>query len=332
VTDWGGDPTRTAPVTCRVRGASLTALVGVCGLAVAGPALIGYEDYLLFNANVAMVYLLLATGYNILLGMCGQLALSHVAFFGIGAYASALATRDAGLPYPVALGLALLLPTACAWVMARAAVRFVGPYLAMITFAFHSMALTVFINWTEVTNGWGGLSRIPPIRFGGFVANTPARAYYVLLAASAAALYVAYRLKYSRTGRAFFSIRENRLAAKGVGIDTTRTITLAFCLSGLFAGLAGSLHAHLVRYIDPTSFGLQKLIDLLVILIVGGRGSLVGVSVAAIAFVFGLEYLRFLQEWKLMVFGALLILLVNVSPDGIGALTRQFRAPRAIAR
>jgi branched-chain amino acid transport system permease protein len=170
------------------------------------------------------------------------------------------------------------------------------------------------------------------MRFGGFVANTPARAYYVLLAASAAALYVAYRLKYSRTGRAFFAIRENRLAAKGVGIDTTRTITLAFCLSGLFAGLAGSLHAHLVRYIDPTSFGLQKLIDLLVILIVGGRGSLVGVSVAAIAFVFGLEYLRFLQEWKLMVFGALLILLVNVSPDGIGALARQLRAPRAIAR
>ena len=210
--------------------------------------------------------------------------------------------------------------------------RFVGPYLAMITFAFHSMALTVFINWTEVTNGWGGLSRIPPIRLGGFVVNTPARAYYVLLAASAIALYVAYRLKYSRTGRAFFAIRENRLAAKGVGIDTTRTITLAFCLSGLYAGLAGSLHAHLVRYIDPTSFGLQKLIDLLVILIVGGRGSLVGVSVTAVAFVFGLEYLRFLQDWKLMVFGSLLILLVNVSPDGIGALARQLRAPRVIAR
>jgi branched-chain amino acid transport system permease protein len=162
--------------------------------------------------------------------------------------------------------------------------------------------------------------------------NTPARTYYVLLAASAIALYVAYRLKYSRIGRAFFAIRENRLAAKGVGIDTTRTITLAFCLSGLYAGLAGSLHAHLVRYIDPTSFGLQKLIDLLVILIVGGRGSLVGVSVTAVAFVFGLEYLRFLQDWKLMVFGALLILLVNVSPDGIGTLARQLRAPRVIAR
>ncbi len=308
------------------------ALLAVCGLALAVPALIGYEDYLLFNACVAMVYLLLATGYNVLLGMCGQLAMSHVAFFGIGAYASALATRDAGLPYPVALGLALLLPTACAWVLARAAVRFVGPYLAMITFAFHSMALTVFINWTAVTNGWGGLSRIPPIRLGTLVVNTPTRSYYVLLVASAVALGVAYRLKYSRTGRAFFAIRENRLAAKGVGIDTTRTITLAFCLSGLFAGLAGSLHAHLVRYIDPTSFGLQKLIDLLVILIVGGRGSLLGVSVAAIAFVFGLEYLRFLQDWKLMVFGALLILLVNLSPDGLGALVRQLRSRQAIAR
>ena len=318
-------------VAGRPRGAAWAALVVAGVLALLGPALVGYEDYLLFNASVAMVYLLLATGYNILLGMCGQLAMSHVAFFGIGAYASALATRDAGLPYPVALGLALLLPTACAWVMARAAVRFVGPYLAMITFAFHSMALTIFINWTEVTNGWGGLSRIPPIRLGGFAVNTSTRAYYVLLVASAVALFVAYRLKYSRTGRAFFAIRENRLAAKGVGIDTTRTITLAFCLSGLFAGLAGSLHAHLVRYVDPTSFGLQKLIDLLVILIVGGRGSLVGVTVTAVAFVFGLEYLRFLQDWKLMVFGALLIVLVNVSPDGIGALVRRLWPRRAVA-
>jgi branched-chain amino acid transport system permease protein len=308
------------------------ALAGLAAVAAAVPTLVGYEDYFLFNAGVAMVYLLLATGYNFLIGMCGQLAMSHVAFFGIGAYASALLTRNWGWPYPAALVAALALPTACAWVMARAAVRFVGPYLAMITFAFHAMALTVFINWTEVTNGWGGLSRIPPVRLGGLAVNTPTRAYYLLLAATAAALYVAYRIKYSRTGRAFFAIRENRLAAKGVGIDTARVITVAFCLSGLYAGLAGSLHAHLVRYIDPTSFGLQKLIDLLVIVIIGGRGSLVGVSVTGVAFVFGLEYLRFLQDWKLMVFGGLLIVLINVSPDGVVELARRWRRREATAR
>jgi branched-chain amino acid transport system permease protein len=308
------------------------ALAGLAAVAAAVPTLVGHEDYFLFNAGVAMVYLLLATGYNFLIGMCGQLAMSHVAFFGIGAYASALLTRNWGWPYPAALLAALALPTVSAWVMARAAVRFVGPYLAMITFAFHAMALTVFINWTEVTNGWGGLSRIPPVRLGGLAVNNPTRSYYLLLAATAAALYVAYRVKYSRTGRAFFAIRENRLAAKGVGIDTARVITVAFCLSGLYAGLAGSLHAHLVRYIDPTSFGLQKLIDLLVILIIGGRGSLVGVSLTAVAFVFGLEYLRFLQEWKLMVFGGLLIVLVNVSPDGVGELARRWRRREATAR
>ena len=98
---------------------------------------------------------------------------------------------------------------------------------------------------------------------------------------------------------------------------------MAFCLSGLVAGLAGSLHAHLVRYIDPTSFGLQKLIDLLIILIVGGRGSLLGVTVTAVAFVFALEHLRVLQDWKLIVFGALLIVLINVSPDGVADLIRR---------
>jgi branched-chain amino acid transport system permease protein len=311
------------------RGARPVLLGAAAAAALAFPPLAGFEDYLLFNACVALVYLLLATGYNVLIGMCGQLSMAHVAFFGLGAYASALLTRDLGAPWPLAFLAAVALPTASAWVMARAAVRFVGPYLAMITFAFHAMALTLFINWTEVTNGWGGLSRIPPVRLGTLAVNTPVRSYYLLLAWSAAALYVAYRIKRSRLGRAFFAIRENRLAAKGVGVDTARAITLAFCLSGAFAGAAGSLHAHLVRYIDPTSFGLQKLIDLLIILIVGGRGSVAGVAVTAIAFVFALEYLRFLQEWKLVIFGALLILLVNASPDGLADLVRRAAGRRA---
>jgi branched-chain amino acid transport system permease protein len=331
VSEQAGVVAAPSAIGARAATARRGALLVAAAAALAFPALAGYEAYLLFNACVALVYLLLATGYNFLIGMCGQLAMAHVAFFGIGAYTSALLTRDAGVPYPLALAAALALPTACAWAMAGIALRFVGPYLAMITFAFHAMATTVFINWTAVTNGWGGLSRIPPVRLGALAVGTPTRSYYLLLAASAAALYVAYRVKYSRTGRAFFAIRENRLAARGAGIDPARTITLAFCLSGLFAGLAGSLHAHLVRYIDPTSFGLQKLIDLLIILIVGGRGSVLGVAVTAIAFVFALEYLRFLQDWKLMVFGALLIVLVNVSPDGLADLARRLSGRLSLA-
>jgi branched-chain amino acid transport system permease protein len=299
----------------------LPLLIGLAALG-ALPALVGHEDYFLFNASLALVSLVLANGYNFLLGMCGQLALSHVAFFAIGAYTSALLTRDAGVPYPLALAAAVALPSLSAWAMAAAAVRFVGPYLAMVTFAFHAMVQTLLVNWIAVTNGWGGLSRIPPIRLGSIPINTPTRSYYVLLAATTVALYVAYRVKHSRLGRALFAIRENRLAARGAGIDTRRTITVAFCLSGAFAGLAGSLLAHLVRYVDPTSFGFQSLVDLLVILIVGGRGNILGVSVAAAGFVFALEYLRFLKDWKLMVFGLLLVVLINVSPDGLGGLLR----------
>ena len=100
-------------------------------------------------------------------------------------------------------------------------------------------------------------------------------------------------------------------------------IAIAFCLSGAFAGLAGSMQAHFIRYIDPSTFGLPRLIDLLIIMIVGGRGSIVGVTATAIVFVFLLEYLRFLQDWKLMIFGVLLIVMINVSPDGVGALIRR---------
>lgn len=299
------------------------------GFAVLFPILVGGEEYLVYNGCVALIVVLLATGYNILIGMCGQFAMSHVAFFGIGAYASALLTRDLGWPYPLALAAALALPMLAALAMARAAVRLTGPYLAMVTFAFHSMALTVFTNWTEVTNGWGGVSRIPPIAIAGERIDTPVESYYLILGCAALGLAFAQRLKVSRFGRAFYAVRENRLAARGVGIDAPATITLAFCVSGAYAGLAGSLDAHFVRYIDPTSFGLTRLIDLLIVIVVGGRGSVLGVAVAAIGFVFALEYLRFLQDWKLMIFGLLLIVLINASPNGLGELIGKLRRRRA---
>jgi branched-chain amino acid transport system permease protein len=303
-------------------GARLFMVLAVA-VGLAFPLLTGREDYALYTATSALIYVILATGYNILIGMCGQLAMSHVAFFGIGAYASALLTRDAGVPFPAAMAVAVLLPTLAAFIMARAAVRLSGPYLALVTFAFHSMALTVFINWVDVTNGWGGVSRIPPASLLGWRADTSTGAYYVVLFFALAGVLFATRLKSTRLGRAFFAIRENRLAARGVGINTTATITAAFCISGAYAGVAGSLDAAFVHYIDPTSFGLSRLIDLLIIVIVGGRGSVMGVALAALGFVAALEYLRFLQDWKLMVFGLLLVVLTNVSPNGVGELARK---------
>lgn len=296
------------------------------GIACAFPALVQFEQYLVFTACLALIWVLLATGYNIVIGMCGQLAMSQIAFYGIGAYASALLTRDWAVPFPVAFAVAIIVPMAAAWVMAKAAVKFTAAYLAMVTFAFHSMCFTLFINWQPVTNGWEGLVRIPPASILGIAADTPTRAYYLLLIVAAIGLAAGWRIRHSRLGRAFFAIRDNRLAAKGAGVDTKRVITIAFCLSGAYAGAAGSLMAHVVRYIDPTSFSFAPLVDLLVIVLMGGRGSVVGVAVAAIVFTFGLEYLRFLQDWKLMVFGALLLILINVSPNGLGELGRRFWA------
>lgn len=310
-------PIRRSPV---VRGAAILAV------AIAFPALVGFEQYMIYSGCIALIWVLLATGYNIVIGMCGQLTMSHIAFYGIGAYTSSLLVRDLGVPFPFAFLAAVLLPTIGAWVMAKAAVKFTAAYLAMITFAFHSMCWMLFVNWQPVTNGWEGVLRIPPATIFGFSFDTTGKVYYLLLLVAALGIIAAARIKDSRIGRAFFAIRDNRLAAKGVGIDTRKTIALAFCLSGAYAGASGSLMAHFVRYIDPTSFSLSPLIDLLVIVLIGGRGSVMGVAAAAVVFTFGLEYLRFLQDWKLMVFGALLLLLINVSPNGIGELGRRLRA------
>lgn len=295
------------------------ALIG----AMVFPGVVGFQDYMLFTGVTALGAILLANGYNVLIGMSGQFAMAHVAFFGVGAYVSALLVRDGQVPYLIALLAAIALPTVLAWIIARAAVKFTGPYLAMITFAFHSMAAVMFMNWDALTNGWRGVTRIPPVTFGDFEFRTPLEYYYLMLAVVAVSLFVIYRIKYSRVGRAFFAIRHNRLAAKAAGINTTHYITIAFCLSGAFAGLAGSLHAHFIRYIDPSTFGFTRLIDLLIIVIVGGRGNILGVTMAAVFYVFALEYLRFLQDWKLMFFGALLIVMISVSPDGMGGLFKR---------
>jgi branched-chain amino acid transport system permease protein len=297
----------------------------ILAIATAFPAMVGFEQYMIYSGCIALIWVLLATGYNIVIGMCGQLTMSHIAFYGIGAYTSSLLVRDVGVPFPLAFVAAIILPTIGAWIMAKAAVKFTAAYLAMITFAFHSMCWMLFVNWQPVTNGWEGVLRIPPASVFGYTFDTTGKVYYLLLVVATLGVVAAARIKNSRVGRAFFAIRDNRLAAKGVGINTQRTITLAFCLSGAYAGAAGSLMAHFVKYIDPTSFSLSPLIDLLVIVLIGGRGSVMGVAVAAVVFTFGLEYLRFLQDWRLMVFGALLLLLINFSPNGIGELGQRLK-------
>jgi branched-chain amino acid transport system permease protein len=288
----------------------------ILAIATAFPAMVGFEQYMIYSGCIALIWVLLATGYNIVIGMCGQLTMSHIAFYGIGAYTSSLLVRDVGVPFPLAFVAAIILPTIGAWIMAKAAVKFTAAYLAMITFAFHSMCWMLFVNWQPVTNGWEGVLRIPPASVFGYTFDTTGKVYYLLLVVAALGVVAAARIKNSRVGRAFFAIRDNRLAAKGVGINTQRTITL---------GAAGSLMAHFVKYIDPTSFSLSPLIDLLVIVLIGGRGSVMGVAVAAVVFTFGLEYLRFLQDWRLMVFGALLLLLINFSPNGIGELGQRLK-------
>ena len=309
-----------------IRRHSILRTVVILAVATAFPAMVGFEQYMIYSGCIALVWVLLATGYNIVIGMCGQLTMSHIAFYGIGAYTSSLLVRDVGVPFPLAFLAAVILPTIGAWIMAKAAVKFTAAYLAMITFAFHSMCWMLFVNWQPVTNGWEGVLRIPPASILGYSFDTTGKVYYLLLLVAALGVIAAARIKDSRVGRAFFAIRDNRLAAKGVVVDTYKTITLAFCLSGAYAGAAGSLMAHFVRYIDPTSFSLSPLIDLLVIVLMGGRGSVMGVAAAAVVFTFGLEYLRFLQDWKLMVFGALLLLLINVSPNGIGELGQRLRS------
>jgi branched-chain amino acid transport system permease protein len=294
--------------------------------------------YFLHILITTTIFIIAAMSLNLLLGFTGQLSLGHVAFFGIGAYASALSslgfevhlTDDWAIgigPKPVwlAMLIGLLAAGLCGFVVGKIAFRVRGAYFVIVSISFAEVVRLVAVNWVELTQGPMALNNIPPLTLGipGVFELSFARkpAYFYLVLAAAAVCYtVICRLVRSQAGRAMIALRDNEPLAASVGIDVTRYLVLASVVSAAMAGGAGALYVHYVRIVDPDIFSFIYTVTMVIMVITGGKGTLAGPIVGGVMFGMLPELLRafaIAPELQWVLFGALMILVVFLLPRGI---------------
>lgn len=294
------------------------------------------DQYYLHTLVVAGIFMIAAMSLNLLLGFTGQLSLGHVAFFGIGAYVSALTSLGFSIsvfgfeithePWPPFVGLLLggLVAGICGYLIGKLAFRVRGAYFVIVTISFAEVVRLVSLNWVELTNGPLALPGIPPLTLGFewtgyFTLWGKAQNYYLVLAFITLAYVLIKRLVQSPYGRAMIALRENETLAVSVGISVTKYLVLAAVFSGTLAGVAGSLYAHYIQIIDPMIFMFLNTVTMVIMVITGGKGTLAGPVVGGLIFGIAPVILRNYvgPEVQWILYGVLMILIVFVLPEGI---------------
>lgn len=264
-----------------------------------------YILQILVNIGIAVI---LALGLNLITGMTGQLSLGHAAFMSIGAFTGAILTLKTGLPFSAAIIASGCTAAFFGVVIGFPTLRLSGDYLAIATLGFAEIVKVVFLN-LDITNRALGLS-VPPPRT---VIPLPIYVWGVaILVVIAMAL-----IQKSRFGRSLRAIREDEIAAEAMGIHSTRYKIEAFAVGAFFAGLGGCLYGHFIAYINPSDFAFMKSVDILDMVVLGGLGSIPGAIVGAAVLTIAPEFLRFMQQYRMLVYGALLVFLMIFRPNGL---------------
>jgi branched-chain amino acid transport system permease protein len=301
------------------RAASATAIAGLVIAALVAVALPAFTTgYVIYIANLLLVFVVLCLGLHIVIGETGQFSMAHAAFYGIGIYASALANRAVDLPYPFAMLFGALVAGAVGLFIGALALRMRDIYLALATFAFGEAMQWVFANWDSVTNGPNGL-RISPARFGSLEILSDKQAYPFVVLFCVLMIGLTILISRSRLGRAFRAVRESEVAAMAMGIDVRRTRVIAFGLSAAIAGFAGGMFGLFQTFIHPDSLGFQTTILVLTMVVVGGLGSIAGAVGGAIVFGLISEVLRQAPQYQEIIYGGILILFMMYAPRGLFA-------------
>jgi branched-chain amino acid transport system permease protein len=277
------------------------------------------DRFVLHVLSLIAIASIVAMGLQLLLGCSGQLSIGQAAFYGIGAYTSALLTTKLGLPFPLAL-LGAGIVAAIASLLMVPITRLTGAYLAVATLGFSIIVYLVIKNEEWLTGGSYGFISIPRAALFGFVLRDPMYSYYLNVGVAAIVYLTFARIQGSRFGRAINAIREDPDAARASGLRVTLLKSECFVIAAFVAGLAGSLYAHEVRYLAPNDFTFWKSIEILIMVVIGGVGSLAGAILGA-AVVVGLpEFLRGIGDYRMLVFGAILIATMLFGEGGLAAI------------
>lgn len=310
---------------------ALVSIVVVAALALAPFGLGGYEVNVLM---VALLYILLATGLNLVAGYCGQFSFAQGAFYGIGAYTAAIMSRDFGTGFWINLPAGILVASIFGLALGVPALRLKGHFLAIVTIAFQTIVYLSLTQWTSFTGGQVGLP-VPPIEpvnlFGTpLFSFSGLRSYYWLtLAVTVVLLFIVWRVLQSRLGREWRAIRDDETLASAIGLDTTRGKLTAFIGSAALAGAAGVLTAHIIRGVTPDDFTLWISATIVAMMIIGGKGTFVGPIIGAALLTIAPEFLGKAAEYKMLLFGFLLVITITLLPEGIVGRIRRLKEGRS---
>ncbi|WP_186386353.1 MULTISPECIES: high-affinity branched-chain amino acid ABC transporter permease LivM [unclassified Stappia] len=286
-------------------------------------------------AILVTTYVMLGWGLNIVVGLAGLLDLGYVAFYAVGAYSYALLAQYFGFSFWICLPLAGILAAFWGIILGFPVLRLRGDYLAIVTLAFGEIIRVVLLNWYEFTGGPNGLSGIPRPSFfglefergeGGFAHffglefNSIHRIvflYYLILVMALVTNFVTMRLRKLPVGRAWEALREDEIACRSLGINTTNTKLTAFAIGAMFGGFAGSFFATRQGFVSPESFTFIESAVILAIVVLGGLGSQIGVVIAAVVMIGGFEFFRQFEEYRMLVFGLLMVVIMVWKPRGL---------------
>jgi branched-chain amino acid transport system permease protein len=283
------------------------------------------NDYVLHMLTLWALYSLLALSLNIVVGFLGELSFGHAAFFGVGAYTSSLLVMQLHWPMWITPLAAAAMAALLGWLIGYVSLRIVGPQFAILTLGFGAIVLTITNYWVDVTRGPMGLSQIPAFSLPalGLDFSHAIHMYPLALLLLIVVLYGCHVLQHSRQGRAFIATRENRELAAAIGINVFRTKLIGFVVATALAGFTGALYAHYLRVITPDLMSLSYMSAMLIMVVIGGKGSLYGPVLGALLYTFLLEALRSSGAWRMVVFAALLIACVVFLPGGLVSLWRR---------
>ena len=285
------------------------------------------NNYVLHISIVLGIYLILGVSLNIVTGVANELDLGHAAFFGIGAYVSSLFAQNIFNNFWIGLLSAALISLVFGFILGIPSLRIRGDYLAIVTLGFNEIVRYVLLNWQSVTNGPMGIHSIKTPSIFGYSFNTKQALFYLIYALVLVTIILMSRISKSRFGRALVGIRENEIAALSMGINTGYYKIWAFAITAAFAGVAGSLFAHYMSFISPMNFTSNESILILCMVVLGGKGSLIGSIVGVSVLLLLPEILRSVSMYRMLIYGMVLIFMMVYRPNGFWP---EKRIPRKI--
>jgi len=276
-----------------------------------------HESYLLTVLVFIGIHTMLAVALNLLMGYAGQISLGHAAFFGLGAYISGILTTRFGFDPWLVIVLAALCAAAIAFIIGFPILKLKGHYLAMATLGFGIIFYIIFNETVSWTGGPSGLSCIPSLRIGEVVFDNDLYNYYLIWIITLCVMLLSINLSQSRIGRALRAVNDSEVAARVMGINVWVLKVQIFAVSAFISAVAGSLYAHIMTFISPTSFGFNISVELVTMVVVGGLGSIYGSFLGAAILTILPEFLRVFEDFDIVIYGLLLIVINMFMPGGL---------------